>query len=136
MASDGLFFRQVAQTNSRTNAPIAAIIVQTAIAMIVAGIGRYDQILNYAISVEFIFFGLTAICVFTLRRRMIESAEVGDQPEYRIPGHPLTTLFFITASALVVASTFYKYPQNSLIGLAIAGVGIPVYFLWRSSKRS
>lgn len=136
MASDGLFFRRVAQTNSRTNAPIAAIIVQTAIAMIVAGIGRYDQILNYAISVEFIFFGLTAICVFTLRRRMIESAEVGDQPEYRIPGHPLTTLFFITASALVVASTFYKYPQNSLIGLAIAGVGIPVYFLWRSSKRS
>jgi APA family basic amino acid/polyamine antiporter len=66
---------------------------------------------------------------------MIESTEFTAQSEYRIPGHPFTTLFFITASVLVVASTFYKYPQNSLIGIAIAGVGIPVYFLWRQKNR-
>lgn len=134
MASDGVFFRQVAVINQKTQAPVTAIIVQSSMAMLTAAIGRYDQILNYAISVEFVFFGLTAVCVFTLRRRMIESAETVGRTEYRIPGHPFTTLFFIAAGAFVVASTFYSHPMNSVIGLAIAGVGIPVYFYWRKRR--
>jgi APA family basic amino acid/polyamine antiporter len=38
---------------------------------------------------------------------------------------------FVAACWLVVINTIYKYPANSLIGLAIMLAGIPVYFLWR-----
>ncbi len=93
--------------------------------MIIALSGRYEQILNYVISVDFISFGMTGVALLVLRRR--EPASAG----FRAPGHPFTTLFFIVASFAVVLSTIAKYPANSAIGLAILLTGVPVYFLWR-----
>jgi APA family basic amino acid/polyamine antiporter len=55
---------------------------------------------------------------------------------YRIPGHPVTTILFVTISWWVVANTIYRYPQNSLIGFVLLLVGIPVYWFWsRQSGR-
>jgi APA family basic amino acid/polyamine antiporter len=48
-----------------------------------------------------------------------------------MPGHPVTTFLFVAACWVVVINTVYKYPANSLVGLAIMLAGIPVYFLWR-----
>jgi basic amino acid/polyamine antiporter, APA family len=127
MARDGLFFRSVAWLNPRTNAPVVAIAMQGVIATIIALSGRYEQILNYVISVDFISFGMTGVALLILRHR--EPASQG----YRAPGHPFTTLFFIAASFAVVISTIAKYPQNSAIGLAILATGVPVYFLWKKS---
>jgi basic amino acid/polyamine antiporter, APA family len=47
-----------------------------------------------------------------------------------VPGHPFTTGLFVLAAAGIVASTFYSYPQNSVIGLGILAAGIPVYLYW------
>ena len=47
-----------------------------------------------------------------------------------MPGHPITTAFFVAACWLVVLSTIYKYPGNSVIGLVILLAGVPVYLLW------
>jgi basic amino acid/polyamine antiporter, APA family len=127
MAQDGLFFRSVAWLNPRTNAPVVAIAMQGVIATIIALSGRYEQILNYVISVDFISFGMTGVALLILRHR--EPASEG----YRAPGHPFTTIFFIAASFAVVLSTIAKYPQNSAIGLAILATGVPVYFLWKKS---
>jgi APA family basic amino acid/polyamine antiporter len=127
MAQDGLFFRSVARLNPRTNAPVVAIAMQGVIATIIALSGRYEQILNYVISVDFISFGMTGVALLILRHR--EPASTG----YRAPGHPFTTVFFIAASFAVVLSTIAKYPQNSAIGLAILATGVPVYFLWKKS---
>jgi APA family basic amino acid/polyamine antiporter len=127
MAQDGLFFRSVAWLNPRTNAPVVAIAMQGVIATIIALSGRYEQILNYVISVDFISFGMTGVALLILRHR--EPASEG----YRAPGHPFTTVFFIAASFAVVLSTIAKYPQNSAIGLAILATGVPVYFLWKKS---
>ncbi len=128
MADDRLFFRQVAWVHPKTLVPVVAIILQGACAMVIAASGRYEQILNYVVSVDFIFFGLTATCVFIFRRR--------DQSEtkFKIPLHPYTTIFFIAACFFVVANTIYKYPENSVIGLAIMVIGIPIYFLWKRRK--
>ena len=95
-------------------------------AIIIALSGRYDQILNYVVSVDFIFFGLSATCIFVFRKRNREGGE-----GYRMPGHPVTTFLFVAACWVVVINTVYKYPANSLVGLAIMLAGIPVYFLWR-----
>jgi APA family basic amino acid/polyamine antiporter len=125
MAADGLFFRSVAWISPRTAAPVVAIALQGVVAMIIAVSGRYEQILNYVTSVDFILFGFTGISLLVFRSRQRESEG------FRTPGHPFTTIFFIASCFLVVASTIYKYPANSAIGLVILLTGVPVYFLWR-----
>lgn len=137
MAKDGVFFRGVAWVHPSTRVPVVAIALQGVWAMVIALTGRYDQILNYVVSTDFIFFGLTATCLFAFRRREARTAAASRdggsapaRPVPRMPGHPATTLLFIAACWLVVIGTIYKYPGNSAVGLAIVLAGIPVYFLW------
>ncbi len=125
MAQDGVFFRGVAWIHPRTHVPVVAIILQGAWAIVIALAGTYAQVVNYVIAMDCIFFGLTAVCLFALRRR--ESAPAS----YRVPGHPWTTLLFIAAQWLIVLSTFAHDPKRAFIGLGIALAGLPIYFLWR-----
>src|SRR5215813_888969 len=69
MAKDGLFFEQVGMVHSWTRAPIVAIALQGLLAILIALLGTYDRILNYVVSVDVIFFGLTACCIFVFRKR-------------------------------------------------------------------
>jgi APA family basic amino acid/polyamine antiporter len=128
MADDRLFFKSVAWLHPKTLVPVVAIAFQGVWAMLIAASGRYEQILNYVISVDFIFFGLSATCIFIFRKQ--------DESEtrFKVPLHPFTTIFFIAACFFVVANTIYKYPANSAIGLLIMLVGIPVYFLWKKEQ--
>jgi APA family basic amino acid/polyamine antiporter len=126
MAEDGLFFGGVARLNPQSRAPVAAIALQGFTACVIAASGRYEQILNYVVSVDFIWFGLTALSLFVFRRR---GADEG--AGFRVPGYPFTTALFALACALIVAATFYQAPYNSSLGLAILATGIPVYFIWR-----
>jgi basic amino acid/polyamine antiporter, APA family len=142
MARDGVFFPGVAWLHPRTRVPVVAIVLQGVWATVIALSGRYEQILNYVVSTDFIFFGLTATCLFVFRRRAVRETEnaSGVAPYSarripRMPGHPYTTALFVAACWLVVLSTIYKYPGNSAVGLAILLAGIPVYFLW-GRKRS
>jgi APA family basic amino acid/polyamine antiporter len=129
MAEDGLFFDAVAKLSPRSRVPVIAIVMQGLLATAIALSGKYEQILNYVVSVDFIFFGLTAMCVFIFRRRLQGTRING--PLARVPGHPLTTAVFIAVCWLVVINTVYQYPQNTLIGLAILLAGIPAYFFWQ-----
>jgi len=125
MAKDGVFFERVATVHSGTRAPIVAIALQGVLAIIIALLGTYDRILNYVVSIDSIFFGLTACCIFIFRRR--EAVGVT-----RVPGHPVTTILFIAVCWLVAINTIYRYPQNTLIGVGIMFTGILVYAFWPS----
>jgi basic amino acid/polyamine antiporter, APA family len=125
MAEDRVFFRAVGLLHPRTMVPVVAIALQGLAAAVIAVSGRYEQILNYVVSVDFIFFGATGASLFVFRRRQ------GAAASFRTPGHPATTLFFVAACFLVVINTVYSYPANTAIGLAILLAGVPVYFLWR-----
>ncbi len=135
MAEDGVFFRGVASVNARTHAPVVAIVLQSGWTAVVALSGRYEQILNYVVSMDFLFFGLTATCIFVFRHReRVRSSSIaaGDQQRtgYRVPGHPFTTGIFVLISWLVVVNTIYQYPANSLLGMLILLLGVPVYAFW------
>ena len=69
MARDGLFFESVGWLSPRTGAPVVAIVLQGVFATVIAVSGRYEQILNYVISVDFISFAFTAAALFVFRRR-------------------------------------------------------------------
>ena len=98
--------------------------------MLILVSGSYGQILNYVTAMDWIFFGLSASCLFVLRRRNPSDATV------RMPGHPFTTAFFCLACASLVANTIYKFPQDTLIGMAILVSGVPVYYIWKRSSRA
>jgi APA family basic amino acid/polyamine antiporter len=133
MASDGLFFKSVAMVHPRTRAPIVAIALQGLLAIVVALLGTYESILNYVVSVDVIFFGLTACCIFVFRKRM---AGRGEEGLTRVPGHPVTTIVFIAVCWIVAVNTVYRNPGDTLIGVEIMLAGIPAYWFWRwrSSK--
>src|SRR5438552_997477 len=107
MAEDGLFFKSLAKLN-RARVPAFAIALQGALAAVITLSGRYEQILNYVVSVDVFFFALTAIRVFLFRKRAPANNANG---AFRIPGHPLTTLFFIAACGAVAFSTIHRYPS-------------------------
>ena len=140
MAEDGLFFGSLARLN-RARVPAFAIALQGAVAIIITFSGRYEQILNYVISVDVVFFALTAACVFVFRKRHRKThsplLNAGPTPvrlaprTFRVPGHPFTTLFFIAACGAIIVSTVRYYPHDSLIGLGIMLTGLPVYLFWR-----
>lgn len=123
MARDGLFFESVGWLHPRTRVPVVAIALQGLMATVIALSGRYEQILNYVVSVDFISFGLTGMALFVFRAR-------GERGTYNAPGHPWTTAFFVTSCWLVVAATIHRYPANSAIGLSILLAGVPAYLLW------
>jgi basic amino acid/polyamine antiporter, APA family len=125
MARDGVFFRSVGRLDPRTQAPAVAIVLQGAVASLIALSGRYEQILGYVVSVDFIFFGVTACSLFVFRRRDRAAAA------YAVPGHPWTTLLFVAACWLVVLSSVADSPANAGIGLVILLTGVPAYLLWR-----
>jgi APA family basic amino acid/polyamine antiporter len=133
MAEDRVFFRSVAWVHPRTRVPVVAIALQGVWAMVIALTGTYAQVVNYVVAMDSIFFGLTALCLLLLRRRDATSRPIAG--DYRVPGHPWTTLLFIAAEWLVVISTFARDPRRSTIGLLMAIAGLPVYFFWRAKSR-
>lgn len=131
MAKDGLFFRQLAEVAETSRAPAAAIVLQAVWTGVLALSGSYEQILSYVIAMNFLFFGLSASCLFVLRRR--ERAG-GRAPGFKAPWHPWSTGLFIAACVGIVASSFWAYPTDSLVGYAIMLAGVPPYLFWRARR--
>jgi basic amino acid/polyamine antiporter, APA family len=127
MARDGVFFKAVGRVNERTRVPVIAIILQGIFAVIVALTGKYDQILNYVVTIDALFFGLTGAALFVFRRR--EGSISGDD-FVRVPWHPYTTGLFVLASWSLVISTLIAAPLNAGIGVVILGIGALVYRVW------
>jgi APA family basic amino acid/polyamine antiporter len=127
MARDGVFFESVGRLHPGTRVPVLAIVLQGIAAATIAISGRYEQILNYVVSVDFISFGLTGAALFVYRHR-------GEKGDFSAPGHPWTTAFFILSCWLVVAATILRYPRDSVIGLLILALGLPVSRLWRGAS--
>src|SRR5204863_3695544 len=73
MARDGLFFKSVGKVFGKSGAPVVAISLQGLAAIAIACSGTYGEILNFEVTVDFIFFGMTAAALFVLRRRRTKS---------------------------------------------------------------
>ncbi|HYW66834.1 MAG TPA: amino acid permease [Candidatus Dormibacteraeota bacterium] len=134
MAEDGLFFRAIAWLDPRTRVPVVAIVLQSVWTVVIALSGRYEEILNYVVSMDFLFFGLTATTIFVFRKRAARG-EMNANQGYRVPGHPVSTAMFVAICWWVVANTVYRYPQNSLIGFVLLLAGIPAYWFWSRRAR-
>jgi basic amino acid/polyamine antiporter, APA family len=128
MAADGTFFRFLARVNPRTHAPTLAIMLQGLVAIAIALIGLYDQILNYVTSVDYVFFGLSALALIVFRNRDARDPSA-PKPGFTMPGHPWSTLVFLIVAWAIVADVMIGDPKTS-IGLLILVTGLPVYYIF------
>ena len=129
MARDGVFFRAVGTVSSRTRVPVVAIVLQGVWATAIAATGRYDQILNYVVALDVLFFGLTGASLIVFRAR--QRAETGDH--VRVPLHPVTTALFVLACWAISVTTIVHNPRDAGMGVVILLIGIVVYQFWRKS---
>lgn len=135
MARDGVFFQAVGRLNPRTRVPVVAIVLQGVWAAVVAMTGRYEQILNYVVTIDVLFFGLTgaSLLIFRARARR-DGTEQAQGDLVRVPLHPFTTWVFVLACWGVAISTLVRFPQNAGIGVAILGLGVLVYRFWAAPR--
>jgi basic amino acid/polyamine antiporter, APA family len=132
MAKDGLFFQRVGWLDPRSRVPVVAILVQAVWASVIAVSGRYEQILNYVVSIDVVFFGLTGVALLVLRRKA--GAVRADSSGRRV--HPLFTVLFVAAMWTVAVTTIVKHPGQAGIGVLILLLGVPALLWWRRSAAS
>ncbi|HEY3114592.1 MAG TPA: amino acid permease [Gemmatimonadaceae bacterium] len=127
MARDKLFFRR-AGTLNRNSVPAAALIAQSIWTSLLCLTGTYGQLLNYVIFAALIFYALTTIGLFRLRVLRPDA----ERP-YRAVGYPvLPALYIILASAIAVILLIANQTRaQSISGLVIVLLGVPVYLIWR-----
>jgi APA family basic amino acid/polyamine antiporter len=130
MATDGIFFKRLAEVHPRFGTPAFAIVTSSVWSIVLALSGTFEQLLTYVIFIAWIFYALAAAAIFVYRRR---------QPNvlrpYRVPGYPWTPLLFIVAAAALVGNTIFAEPLNALVGLGIVLLGAPAYLIWQSRSK-
>ncbi len=131
MARDQLFFRR-AGTLNHNQVPAAGLIMQAVWISVLCLTGTYGQLLDYVIFAALIFYVLTTIGLFILRRTRPDA----ERP-YRAVGYPvLPALYILLASAVAVILLIAdKTRAQALSGLVVVLLGVPVYFLWQRSAR-
>jgi len=126
MARDGLFFRKLAEVHPRFGTPAWAVLSTTAISVVYALSGTFDQLLTAVVFTAWAFYGLGATAIFVFHRR-----SPGAQRPFSVPGYPFTPALFVVAAAGVVVNTLFTQPTVSLAGLGILLLGVPAFYAWR-----
>ena len=142
MARDGLFFRKIGTTN-QFRVPAAALVMQgiwTALLVLPRTVTTnaatrqvsygnvYNQLLEYIVSADLVFYVLMVIAVILLRRTRPDA----ERP-YRTWGYPSVPIVSIVLSAMLIIDLAWLAPATSGIGILITLTGVPAYFLWRLS---
>ncbi|HEV8612270.1 MAG TPA: amino acid permease [Gemmatimonadales bacterium] len=125
MAQDGLLFRWLGGIHPRYQTPHRAIALQAGWASLLVATGTFRVLFTRVVYTEWIFFGLMAIGLMLLRRRP------GLTRDYSIWGYPVLPIVFALAAFAVVVNQIVANPAETLTGLGLVLLGIPVYFFSR-----
>jgi len=129
MAKDGLFFRNVAKLHPTYKTPAVSLMVQMVWACLLCVSGSYGQLLDYIIFAVLVFYVLTIVGLFVLRRTRPNA----ERP-YRAVGYPILPAIYIVMAVFIDIVLLRYKPQFTWPGLIVVLLGIPVYFAW--SRRS
>ena len=125
MAKDGLFFRNVSKLHPTYKTPAISLMVQMVWTCILCISGTYGQLLDYIIFAVLVFYILTIVGLFVLRRTHPDAVR-----PYKAVGYPILPAIYIVM-ALFIDIVLLRYkPQFTWPGLIVVLLGIPVYFAW------
>jgi APA family basic amino acid/polyamine antiporter len=126
MAKDGLFFRGCGRVNARTHAPVASLWVQCLWACALTLSGTYSDLLDYVIFAVLLFYVMTIVGLFVLRRRQ----PLMERP-YKAIGYPVLPVLYVAAATVIEVLLLLYKPNYTWPGLIVVLLGIPVYVAWR-----
>ena len=126
MAADRLFVTALARLHPRFQTPSLAIVVQSTWSCFLALTGTYEQLTDYVVFADWIFFGLTVYTVLPFRRAVPIASRPPDA--FRAPGYPVVQILFSTIAAAVVLSVIRANPASAAKGAVLIALGIPVYY--------
>lgn len=131
MAKDRLFFRPAANLHPRYKTPAVALAIQAVWTCILCLSGTYGQLLDYTIFAVLVFYILTLVGLFVLRR-----TQPNAERPYKAIGYPvLPAIYILMALFIDIVLLRYK-PQYTWPGLLIVLMGIPVYYWWSRRNRA
>lgn len=123
MAKDGLFFKK-AGTLNKNAVPAWALWAQCVVAALLCLSGRYGDLLDMVSFIVVIFYILTIIGIFILRKKRPEL----ERP-YKAFGYPvLPAIYILMGTCFCVLLIIYK-PNFTWPGLIITLLGVPMYYL-------
>ena len=125
MASQGLFFRGAAAIHPRFRSPHVAVIGLTIWSSCLALSGTFEQLFTYVVFASVLFSMFGGLALFVLRR----SRPDVERP-YRVAGYPIVPALFIAGSLFLVVNTLRERPVESLAGLGLLALGLPMYWYW------
>jgi APA family basic amino acid/polyamine antiporter len=127
MASDGLFFKSIAQVHPVFKTPVNAIVVQSVWSVVLLLFwGTLENLITYTVSIEWIFFTLAAAGIFIFRKRMKNAKR-----PYRTLGYPVTPLIFIVINTWFVINIMVNKPLHMAVGFCFLLLGVPVFLYFR-----
>jgi APA family basic amino acid/polyamine antiporter len=131
MAQDGLFFKNAGKLNKNA-VPEWALWAQCIVAGLLCLSGRYGDLLDMVSFIVVIFYILTIIGIFILRKKRPEM----ERP-YKAFGYPvLPAIYILMGTCFCVLLIIYK-PNFTWPGLIITIIGIPLYYIaLRNQKKA
>ncbi|HVE58963.1 MAG TPA: amino acid permease [Pyrinomonadaceae bacterium] len=128
MAKDGLFFRSFGELHPRFGTPHRATLIQIVLACILILSGTFEQILSYFFFVVVFFIALTVAGLFKIHKSEFSG--------YKTFLYPLTPIFFLVITTIVLLMIAMKNPVQSFLGVAVVLLGLPVYYLILGKKQN
>jgi APA family basic amino acid/polyamine antiporter len=129
MARDGLFFESAGRLSPATHVPTWALLVQGIWTAFLTLTGSYGQLLNYVIFAALLFYALTMVALFSLRRKRPDM----ERP-YRAFGYPVVPALYMASAAGIALLLLVAEPEFSFAGLFLVLLGVPVYYLWNRRR--
>ena len=123
MAKDALFFKEAAKLNSQ-GIPATSLWIQCAWASVLCLSGKYEDLLTYSTFASLLFYIITILGIFRLRK-----IEPNTERPYKAFGYPFIPAFYIAITSFICVVLIIHSPINTLIGLFIVSLGIPIYYL-------
>ena len=121
----------MAHIHPKFESPSVSLNVQAAMStVLLLMVGRFQALFELALLGEWLFYMLTATTVFVFRVREPER----ERP-YRVPWYPVLPGVFIGAAVLVITYIFLSNLHNSIGGLVVIALGLPMYVWMRARKQ-
>jgi APA family basic amino acid/polyamine antiporter len=128
MAQDGLFFKKAAALNKNA-VPQWALWAQCVVACLLCLSGKYGDLLDMVSFVVVIFYVLTIIGIFLLRKKRPNA----DRP-YKAFGYPVLPIIYIVMGISFCSLLIWFKPQYTWPGMIIALLGIPIYMFTKKNR--
>lgn len=128
MAKDGLFFKQAGELNEK-DVPGWALWVQCVIACVLCLSGKYGNLLDMISFVVVLFYVLTIIGIFILRKKQPDTPR-----PYKAFGYPLLPAIYIVMGLAFCGLLLKFKPEYTWPGFIIVALGIPLYFIANASR--